>query len=176
MKLAISARNNSMDGPFEQRFGRASGFIIYDTESQTNTFLDNANSRSLPQGAGIQSAQKLSDHGVQALITGNIGPKATQALNAAGIDMYEFHGPTVREAIQAYDNGQLQSFSSSAPAGPRNRPGRLSGAGRRMGGRRGGSNRMGGRQGRGGGRGLANKNSRGPGRALGRGGRGSRQG
>ena len=170
MKLAISARNNSLDGPFEQRFGRASGFIIYDTESQTSTFLDNAGSRSLPQGAGIQSAQMISDHGVQALITGNIGPKATQALNAAKIEMYEFHGATVREAIQAYDNGQLQSFSATvSPAAQTRR------SGRRMGGKRGTGNRMGGRQGRTGGRGPANREGRAPGRTLGRRGRGSRQ-
>jgi predicted Fe-Mo cluster-binding NifX family protein len=39
-------------------------------------------------GAGIQAAQTVANRGVEAVITGQIGPNAVRVLNSAGIAVY----------------------------------------------------------------------------------------
>jgi predicted Fe-Mo cluster-binding NifX family protein len=59
-------------------------------------------------GVGIQSAKVVADKGAKAVLTGNVGPNAHQALSAAGLDVMTGVSGTVREAAQQYKNGQLQ--------------------------------------------------------------------
>jgi predicted Fe-Mo cluster-binding NifX family protein len=60
-----------------------------------------------PSGAGIQAAQFVVDQGVQAAISGNVGPNAFDVLAAAGVHVYLFGGGTVREAVEAVNAGRL---------------------------------------------------------------------
>jgi len=66
-----------------------------------------------PGGAGIQSAQLVVDKGVEAVITGNVGPNAYQVLSSAGIAVYVGNFKSVREAVEAYRSGKLQPTSFS---------------------------------------------------------------
>jgi predicted Fe-Mo cluster-binding NifX family protein len=58
-------------------------------------------------GAGIQAAQFVVARGVQAVVTGNVGPKAFDVFGAAGVSVYLFGEGTVRQAVEAYKAGQL---------------------------------------------------------------------
>ncbi len=109
MKIAISSGGPDLNGSMDPRFGRASGFIIYDEETGGHEFVDNTQNLTLPQGAGIQAAQNVAATGAGAVITGHVGPKAYKALSHGGIGVYLGPGGTVREAIDAYEAGRLKT-------------------------------------------------------------------
>lgn len=175
MKIAISASGDSMDSSFEPRFGRANGFIIYDTETGTSYFVDNTANQNLPQGAGIQTAQMIVQQGAEVLVTGNIGPKATQALAQTNLKIFNCQAETVSQALKAYQTGATQPSGQGDPGAVQG-PGQGQGRGGAQGGGRG---MGGGARGRGpgqGGRGMGGgARGRGPskgGRGKGGGGRG----
>ncbi len=107
MKLAVSAQQNSLDSPFEFRFGNARGFVLYDTSLGDISYIENWTRFNPTQRAGMHLVQMISDQGAQAIITGSIGPKATSALAQTEIIVYPFQGETVREALRAYEKGHL---------------------------------------------------------------------
>ncbi|MEF3696645.1 NifB/NifX family molybdenum-iron cluster-binding protein [Desulfolutivibrio sp.] len=107
MKIAITTEKASLDSPLDPRFGRAAGFFVHDMESGESTFAANTQNLSLPQGAGIQSAQTVAGLGVGAVITGHVGPKAFSALQRGGIAIYLAQDVTVGQAIEAFRAGTL---------------------------------------------------------------------
>jgi predicted Fe-Mo cluster-binding NifX family protein len=107
MKIAISAQGTSLDSPVDPRFGRTKYFIVADAESGEFSVRDNAVNISATQGAGIQAAKNISDFGVGAVVTGNVGPKAFAALTAAGVAVYTGFSGTVRDALCAFKSGSL---------------------------------------------------------------------
>ncbi len=113
MKIAISAEGTELTDKMDTRFGRAGGFIIYDTESGKADYIDNKQNLESAQGAGIQSAKTVIDAGAEALITGNVGPKAFTALNSSKIDIYLFNGGTINDAIAAFKDGKLEKSSDA---------------------------------------------------------------
>ncbi|MFO7718362.1 MAG: NifB/NifX family molybdenum-iron cluster-binding protein [Thermodesulfobacteriota bacterium] len=117
MKIAITAQGQDLNAQLDPRFGRTSGFILYDTQSKNFSYLDNQQNLSATQGAGIQTAQNVADSGAQAVLTGHVGPKAYTALERGGIDIYLVNGGTVQDAITAFENGDL------TPAAGADKPG-----------------------------------------------------
>ena len=117
MKIAVTAAEKDFNAFMDERFGRAAGFIIYDTETGSHEFIDNIQNLNADQGAGIQSAKTVSDTGATVLITGNVGPKAHAALDAAGIEIFLKNGGTVSEAIDTYRSGSLVKAASANVAG-----------------------------------------------------------
>jgi predicted Fe-Mo cluster-binding NifX family protein len=175
MKIAISAAGKSLDSPFEPRFGRSPGFVIIDTETDQVKYLDNSASQNLPQGAGIQSAQMIMDSGAQVLITGNIGPKASQALENSNLEIFSCEAGTVSEAIQFFKSRHTSSETRSMSIGSRTQEGQSMGkAGRGIGG--GGRGMGGGARGRGPGQGGRGMGGGSRGRGPGQGGRGTGKG
>jgi len=86
--------------------------MIVDLDDMSFEAVPNTN---LAQGSGvgIQSAKVVADKGVKAVLTGSVGPKAYQALSAAGLDVMTGVSGTVRETAQQYKNGQLQPAQKS---------------------------------------------------------------
>ena len=113
MKIAISTKGNDLDSKVDPRFGRASGFIIYDTDACGFKFVDNVQNLEAQQGAGIQSAQNIVEQGATALITGHCGPKAFRVLSSAGVAIYAGAEGTVRDAITKYKNNELKKIDSA---------------------------------------------------------------
>jgi predicted Fe-Mo cluster-binding NifX family protein len=68
-------------------------------------------------GAGIQAAQAIANKDVKLLITGNVGPKAFQALAAAGIEVATGAFGTVREAVEKYKSGELDKTGAPTVGG-----------------------------------------------------------
>lgn len=108
MRVAFTAGGESLDSPFDNRFGRAEKFIIYDTESDTFEVLDNTHNLQAVQGAGVQSAQHIIDSKVDELVTGNLGPKAAQIIFPAGILVYHAKAETVGEALAMYKSKAIK--------------------------------------------------------------------
>jgi predicted Fe-Mo cluster-binding NifX family protein len=111
MKIAVSATNDSLDARIDPRFGRCEYFVIVDTETMNFESLPNT-SRSALSGAGIQAAQAIANKGVQAVLTGNVGPNAFQALSSAGVNIITGVFGTVREGVEKFKNGQLQKITA----------------------------------------------------------------
>jgi len=182
MKIAVTSTGPSLDDNVEVRFGRCPYFLLIDTETMQYEAIENSNI-ALGGGAGIQSAQLMSEKGVTTVLTGNCGPNAFAVLGQAGIQVINGVSGPVRNAVEQFKAAAFSSASgpsvashfgvSATPAGPEptGQPmtdpvGQGGGMGLGMGGGRG----MG--RGMGGGRGMGKGMGRGGGmgRGMGRGG------
>lgn len=173
MKIAVSSKGQAMQDPVDPSFGRCPGFVVYDSNSQTSTYLDNSQNQNLPQGAGIQTAQLVTKAGADVIISGQIGPKALEALSHTQVQLFATSAQTVQEAIQAWERNELQPITSSGGG----QPGAGQGMGRGGGGRgrgpdQGGRGMGGGARGRGPGQGGQGMGGGAKGRGPGQGGRG----
>jgi len=108
MKIAVTSSGKNLDSQVDLRFGRAAGFIIYDTETGSFEYVDNVQNLNAMQGAGIQAAQNVVEKNVSAIITGNCGPKAFAVLSAAGVKIYVGAQGSVKDVIEKFKNNELE--------------------------------------------------------------------
>lgn len=111
MKIAVSSSGNDLDSQVDPRFGRCAYFIIVETDDMGFEAFENG-SIALGGGAGIQAAQFVASKGAKAVITGNVGPNAVQTLSAAGVETFVGQTGTVREAMERYTKGEINSTST----------------------------------------------------------------
>jgi len=97
----------------DARFGRAVGYIIYDTDSDTFEAVDNRQVLNSAHGAGIQATEAIVRQGAGCVVTGHCGPNAHRALSAAGVRIFTTRAATVAEALEAYRAGTLASLNSA---------------------------------------------------------------
>ena len=107
MRVCVTAVAPSLDAQIDPRFGRCAYFIIVDTDTMSFKAIPNTSASAL-SGAGIQAAQTVVNEGVEAVITGNVGPNSYQVLASAGVKIFTGAFGTVREAIEAYKAGRLR--------------------------------------------------------------------
>ena len=112
MKVAVSSTGKDMNSRVDQRFGRAPFFMVVDTESGDFTVRDNTQNLNALQGAGIQSAKNVVEMGAQAVLTGNMGPKAFSTLQAAGVNVYTGISGTIKDALETFKAGTLEKTGS----------------------------------------------------------------
>jgi len=112
MRIAVTAQGADLDSAMDPRFGRCRNFVIVDSDSDEFEAFSNE-SVMASGGAGTQSAQFLANNGVDAVVTGNVGPNAARALEAAGIKVYAAASGTVRDALEAYKAGKLSPVSGA---------------------------------------------------------------
>ena len=108
MKIAISSSGNDQSAQVDPRFGRCQYFIVIDTESGETNPVANA-AQFAGGGAGIQAAQTVADQDVETVLTGNIGPNAHRALQAANITVVTGVSGTVAEALKAFLEGKYRA-------------------------------------------------------------------
>lgn len=113
MKVAVAASGDNLEAPVEPRFGRCPMFLVVDTESMEFQAIQNPGALA-GQGAGVQAAQLISDAGAEAVIAGNYGPNAYQALSAGGIKVMTGASGTVSDAIEAFNAGRLQALNDAS--------------------------------------------------------------
>ena len=107
MRVAVSSLGPSLEDKVDERFGRAAYLLIVDDDAPAPEVVDNTANRDALQGAGLGTAEIASEHGVGAVITGHLGPKAFAALRLAGIDGFMGTGKTVRDAVEELRAGTL---------------------------------------------------------------------
>jgi predicted Fe-Mo cluster-binding NifX family protein len=162
MRIAISSTGEALDSEVDPRFGRSEYFILVELETMQVETIRNPNLQS-STGAGIGTAQLICDKGVGVVLTGRIGPKADQALSAAGVRMVTGVSGKVRDAVEQYKAGK---FSSGADLRAGSQARGAAGMGRGMGQGGGGGRGMGQGQRCGGGQGMGMGSGGGRGRAL----------
>ena len=113
-KIAVTSEGPGLESPMDSRFGRAAGFVVVDLETMETRYVDNGQSQILGHGAGISAAQLLAKTGANWLLTGYVGPKAFQALSAAGIKIGQgLEGMTVLEAVERFKSGAIESAATA---------------------------------------------------------------
>ncbi len=112
MKIAFTAKGQDLQSEVDARFGRCPFFVIYDTETKETEVVDNQASSGEAHGAGPKTAQKLSEHKCEILITGNgPGGNAATVLEKMNIEIYVGAGDKkIEDALNDYLNGNLKKF------------------------------------------------------------------
>ena len=105
--VAVTSIDGNLDGQVDERFGRSRKIVLYDRLNRTFEVFDNRAAMNSPQAAGIQTAHRLAETPVQAVISGHLGPYAYAILQAAGIEAYSATGTTVRGALGSLEDGTL---------------------------------------------------------------------
>lgn len=111
MKIAVSSLSESTNSPVDFRFGRAPYFIIFEIEGneiRSHKAIKNPGVTAM-SGAGVIAAQTLVKEGVEAVITGNIGPNSFALLKSQGVKIFSgIGGINVEEAVKKYLRGELK--------------------------------------------------------------------
>lgn len=115
MRICISSAGKTLNDAMDPRFGRAAWFIFADTDTGEYEVYQNE-SEQAGGGAGVSSGQLMADKGVEAVITGNVGPNAMYVLKGAGIAMYKGIPGSVKTNMDSFIEGKLQEITSSRPS------------------------------------------------------------
>ena len=113
MKIAITTQGKELSSEIDLRFGRSKWLIVVDTESGDFQAHDNAVNVNAAQGAGIQTGGNVANLGVEAVITGNVGPNAFKTLNAANVKVFLAKKQTVQQALDSYKAGELKEVDQA---------------------------------------------------------------
>lgn len=104
MKAAVSSEGRTLDSQVDQRFGRATCFLLMDTETMAFEAVENGVGEG---GAGIVAAKIVIDAGAEAVLTGNCGPNAERTLRAGGVRLFTGVSGTIAEAVESFKRGDL---------------------------------------------------------------------
>jgi len=113
MKVAVTSQGTDLASQVDPRFGRAKYFVIVDTETGQFTAHDNSQNLNAAQGAGIQAGRNVVELGVEAVITGNVGPKAFAALQAGGVKTCIGASGSVADSLEKFKAGALECVSKA---------------------------------------------------------------
>jgi predicted Fe-Mo cluster-binding NifX family protein/ferredoxin len=115
VKIAVTSTGPTLHDAVEARFGRCAYFLIVDTDTMQCEPVENPNI-ALGGGAGIQSAQLMSEKGVTTVLTGNCGPNAFNVFGQAGIQVIVGVGGPVRSAVDQFKRGAFSSAGQPSVA------------------------------------------------------------
>jgi len=107
MKICITSEGNNLDSKVDQRFGRCQFFIFIDTDTSNFEAVQNQNVNGMG-GVGVQSGQLVAEKQAQIVLTGKVGPNASQTLESAEIEVILDVEGTVKEALDRFKNGELK--------------------------------------------------------------------
>ena len=110
MKIILTTTSPDFASNIDPRFGRGAYLLVVDTdtlqwEAHPNPGLNASG------GAGIKAAQFVSEQKISAVLSGDFGPHAFNALQAASIAMYLYGDcSSVAQALERFKNGQLEQI------------------------------------------------------------------
>jgi predicted Fe-Mo cluster-binding NifX family protein len=103
MKIVISSSGPDLESMVDPRFGRAPFLLIIDSDTgELIESLDNSAGVNASQGAGITAAALVAEKGVEAILTGRLGPKAMAVIEKANIRVVDNISGTVRNAVDTF--------------------------------------------------------------------------
>ena len=110
MKICIpTTGNKGLEEEVYGHFGSAPYFTLVDTETSVVEVIDNQN---LHHSHGsCHPMLSLSGKGVNAVVTGGMGRRAIEMLNAGGVKVYQAGGRTVSAVVAEFKNGGLKELS-----------------------------------------------------------------
>jgi predicted Fe-Mo cluster-binding NifX family protein len=112
MKICIpTADKAGMNGHIHGHFGSAPFFTIVDTDTGFVEIVDNANQHHAH--GTCHPLGSMEGKGVNTVIATAMGARVVQGLNMAKIRAYKTSATTVQEAIDTFNNGILEAFTTS---------------------------------------------------------------
>ena len=108
MKICITSQGNDLESPVDPRFGRCRYFVVVDTDNGESEIVENSNKDGMG-GVGVQSGQFMAEKQIKAVLTGNVGPNAFQALQAAEIQIITGVSGKVKDVIERYKKGEFET-------------------------------------------------------------------
>lgn len=116
MKIVISSTGETIDSDIDMRFGRCAYFLAVETENNEIKNVTSEKNQGAQQGhgAGISAAQQVGNMKPDKIITGNLGPNASSALNQLGIEVYQASG-NIKDAVMQLIEGKLPKLTDTAP-------------------------------------------------------------
>jgi predicted Fe-Mo cluster-binding NifX family protein len=112
MKIVFTSYGTKWDSEIDPRFGRASYLLVYDTEKDQLTDIDNTAIEEEAHGAGTKTSALVSEINPDVIITGN-GPGGNAAMVLAETQVAIFTGAenmTIKEAYDAWKQHRLNEF------------------------------------------------------------------
>ncbi len=112
MRIAISSTNKNIGSDVSDIFGRCPYFIIAeikDDKIEKTEAIENKNTDQ-NSGAGISTAQLMAEKNVNAVITGNVGPRAIDVLKQFNIEVYSGKG-VIKNVLQEFINKKLKKIN-----------------------------------------------------------------
>jgi len=111
MKVLVSSTGKDLESDVSDVFARCPFFIIADIENKSIKKLEvfeNISSKK-SGGAGIAAAQVVVEKGAEAIISGNMGPRAKDVLTQFGVKMYKGTGK-VGNALELFFEKKLEEI------------------------------------------------------------------
>jgi predicted Fe-Mo cluster-binding NifX family protein len=109
MKVSVPVMGDKgLDEIVGGHFGKSPGYVIYDTESKTAVTIKNTSEHL--GGVGFPP-ELLAKNGVNVVACSNLGPKAVDMLASLNIEVYVGARGTVRDALEAWQRGELEAAS-----------------------------------------------------------------
>ena len=96
-----------------EHFGRSESFAIIEIDGDQILSVSAINIGSSPDGNEIKPAELLADHGVNVVLTSNIGPCHTNPILDRGIRLYSGANGTVKEALGNYYSDKLKEVQKT---------------------------------------------------------------
>ena len=113
MKIILTTISPSIDSEIDPRFGRGAYLLVVDTDTMQADAHPNPGVNA-SGGAGIQAAQFVTDQKAEAALSGDFGPHAFAALQAAGVSMYIYGNcRAAREAVERFKAGSLECVGAA---------------------------------------------------------------
>ena len=115
MKIAISSSTgDGLSSITDPRFGRAPYFVFIEDEAGKVTrkvYALKNSAADVPAGAGAEAAQLVMHEGIEAVVSGAVGPNAYKIFEKVGVDVFLIQGNvTVEEAYEKFKEGALQKM------------------------------------------------------------------
>jgi predicted Fe-Mo cluster-binding NifX family protein len=105
MKICIPIlRHHGYNSPMSEHFGQASGFALFDDETDTLSFMLNSGQH---HGGAQTPAELIAEAGANVVLCGGLGLNAVHVFEQHGIHVYNNASGTVAEVLQAYKTGRL---------------------------------------------------------------------
>jgi predicted Fe-Mo cluster-binding NifX family protein len=111
VKIAISSTGKKLTDNISEVFARCPYFIITEIKDQKIEKSEAIKNESENQmgGAGISAAQLMAEKNINAVITGNVGPRALDVLKQFNIEVY-FGSGAIKKVLQKFIDGKLEKI------------------------------------------------------------------
>jgi len=110
--------DKNIDGNVSDVFGRCLYFIIAEIKDKKIIKTEAIKNKNIDQmgGVGVSTAQMVAEQGVSAVITGNVGPRATDILKQFNVKVYSGKG-IIKEVLQQFIENKLEEAKKAGCEG-----------------------------------------------------------
>lgn len=110
MKIIIPSDGNNLQALIAPKLARAKNFLIINTKTKEIEEIPNPVAQA-EKGAGIVSAEIITDQDIKAVVVVSLGQNALTIFNSAGIDIYQAQlDQTIEQIIIDFNNKKLKAL------------------------------------------------------------------